>query len=286
MARILLLHGHHRHAVGTTFGRQIEVDDLRELLLQDRHEHLVQCHTENRRLIRRTSGVGAVVDRILAVGDALDGEHREAIHLVVVAGVIAVGSFVGHLTRMDMSLEDDLGVRRHLQLGADRLDQLGARAAQQAGKGIFGQRIGHRRDRAENGRRIGTQRHRHRVRPILVLLAPLAEIQRTATVAQPAHDDLVAADDLLPVDAEVLPFLVRALGDSQAPGDQRRGVTRPAVLHRNLRQVDVVTFEDHFLAGRVLEYLGRHADDLLVDRQLAPGVLQPLRRLRLLEKGQ
>ncbi len=58
------------------------------------------------------------------------------------------------------------------------------------------------------------------------------------------------------------------------------------MLHRNLRQVDVVALDDHFLTGRILEHLGRHADDLLVDRQLAPGVLQPLRRLRLLEKGQ
>ena len=108
-----------------------------------------------------------------------------------------------------MPFEDDLGIGRHLQFGADGLDQLGARAAQQAGEGVLGERIGHRRDRAENGCRIGTQRHRYRVGSIRVLLAPLAEIQRSAAVAQPAHDDLVTADHLLTVDAEVLPFLVR-----------------------------------------------------------------------------
>ena len=62
-----------------------------------------------------------------------------------------------------MPFEDDLGIGRHLQFGADGLDQLGARAAQQAGEGVLGERIGHRRDRAENGCRIGTQRHRYRV---------------------------------------------------------------------------------------------------------------------------
>ncbi len=185
-----------------------------------------------------------------------------------------------------MPFEDDLGVRRHLQIGADRLDQLGARTAQQAGEGIFGQRIGHRRHRTENRRRVRAQCHGDRVRPIRVFIAPFTEIQGPTTMAEPAHDHLVAADDLLAVDTEVLPLLVRPLGDGQTPGDQRRGVARPAVLYGDCPQVDVITFDDHFLAGRVLENLGRHADDLLVDRQLAPGVLQPLRRLRLLEKRQ
>ncbi|MNF89688.1 hypothetical protein D3C84_722230 [compost metagenome] len=116
--------------------------------------------------------------------------------------------------------------------------------------------------------------------------APLTVIQGAATVAEPAHDDLVAADHLLAIDAEVLPLLVRPAGDGQAPGDQWGDVARPAGLHRQLRQVDVVALLHHFLAGAILQHLGRHGDDLLEDRQLAPGVLQPLGRLGLLEEGQ
>ncbi|MCY1432796.1 hypothetical protein D9M71_488040 [compost metagenome] len=105
-------------------------------------------------------------------------------------------------------------------------------------------------------------------------------------MAEPAHDHLVAADHLLAIDAEVLPLLVRALGDGQAPGDQRGDVAGPAGLHRQLRQVDVVALLDHFLARPVAQHLRRHRQHLPEDRQLRPGVLQPLRRLRLLEEGQ
>ncbi|MNQ86721.1 hypothetical protein D3C85_1019210 [compost metagenome] len=105
-------------------------------------------------------------------------------------------------------------------------------------------------------------------------------------MAEPAHDQLVAADHLLTVDAEVLAFLVRPLGNGQAPGDQRRHIARPAVLDRQLAEVDVVARLDHFLTGRILEHLGRHGQHLAEDRQLGPGVLESLGRLRLLEEGQ
>ncbi|MNT26106.1 hypothetical protein D3C72_1616580 [compost metagenome] len=115
-----------------------------------------------------------------------------------------------------------------------------------------------------------------------MLFAPLAVIQRAATVAQPAHDDLVAADHLLTVDTEVLAILVRAFGDGQAPGDQRTDIARPAGLHRQHGQVDVVAFDDHFLAHRVLDDFRRHRNDLAEDRQLGPGILQAFGRLGFL----
>ena len=91
---------------------------------------------------------------------------------------------------------------------------------------------------------------------------------------------------MLAVDAEVLAVLVRAFGDGQAPGDQRADVAGPAGLHREHGQVDVIAFDDHFLAHRVLDHLGRHGNDLAEDRQLRPGILQTLGRLGFLEEGQ
>ena len=57
-------------------------------------------------------------------------------------------------------------------------------------------------------------------------------------------------------------------------------------MHREHGQVDIIAFNDHFLAHRVLDHLGGHGDDLAEDRQFGPGVLQALGRLGLLEKGQ
>ena len=69
----------------------------------------------------------------------------------------------------NVAFEHDLGARRHLQrpLGfADaRVDQFGRRAAQQSGELILRQRVRHRSDRAQHGRRIGAQRDRHRKWP-------------------------------------------------------------------------------------------------------------------------
>jgi hypothetical protein len=116
--------------------------------------------------------------------------------------------------------------------------------------------------------------------------AMFAVIQRAAAMREPAHDDLVRRNDLLAIDAEVLPRLVRPARDDQAPGDQRRGVARPAGLHRQARQIDRVALPYHLLAGRGTQHLGRHVEHLLQHRQLFPGVLQSLGRLRFLEIGQ
>ncbi|MNI10393.1 hypothetical protein D3C73_635050 [compost metagenome] len=216
------------------------------------------------------------------MGNALDGEHREAVDFVVVAGVVAVWAFIGHLARMDHAFEDDFGGGRHLQVVAATLHQLSAVTAQEACEGVFGKAVGHRGHGTEDGRRVSAQGHGNRERLARMLFAPLAVIQRAATVAQPAHDDLVATDHLLTVDTEVLAILVRAFGDGQTPGDQRTDVARPAGLHRQHGQVDVVAFDDHFLAHRVLDDFRRHRNDLAEDRQLGPGILQAFGRLGFL----
>ena len=115
----------------------------------------------------------------------------------------------------------------------------------------------------------------------------VAEVERAAAVGQPAHDQLVASDHLLPVDPEVLPLLVRTAGDDQSPRDQRPGVPGPARLHRQPGQVDVVAFPDHFLRRRSPDLARGHVPQrALQHRHLAEGVAQPLGRFRLLEAGQ
>ena len=117
-------------------------------------------------------------------------------------------------------------------------------------------------------------------------LLPFLKIQGTAPVAQPAHDQLVAADQLLAIDAQVLTFLIGPAGNHQRPGHQRAGVAWPAGLNRQLGEVHVVAFDDVFLAGPGAAPLGVHAQHLAEDRQLLPGVAESLGRLRLLQEGQ
>ena len=92
----------------------------------------------------------------------------------------------------------------------DASDDLGARAAQQSRELVLGQRVRHRRHRAEDRRGIGAERDRDRKRRARMRERVVAEIERAAAMREPAHDHLVARDHLLAVDAEVLPRLVRA----------------------------------------------------------------------------
>jgi hypothetical protein len=159
-------------------------------------------------------------------------------------------------------------------------------AAQQAGELVFGQRVRHRRDRAEDGGRVGAQRHRDRIRLARIGDAVLAEIERAAAVRQPAHDDLVRPQHLLAVDAQVLALLVRPLGDDQAPGDQRRDVARPAGWIGRRSEVDVLAFPHDFLAGRPFDFLGRHVPHRLDERTHVHHVAEALGRLRFLQARQ
>jgi hypothetical protein len=110
-------------------------------------------------------------------------------------------------------------------------------------------------------------------------------------VGQPAHDDLPRPDHLLPVDAQVLPqprlgHVLRAARHHQAPGDQRAGVTRPAGLHRQARQVDGVAFQHLGLARCLAQHRWLHVPHRLGHGQQLARVLQAARRVRLLQRRQ
>ena len=110
---------------------------------------------------------------------------------------------------MDRALEHDLRARRHLEAGAERPRDLGAPAPEEARERVLGERVRDRGDRGEGSWR-GPPRGRRRPGT-----APPAAPRATPgsrarpPVGEPAHDDPVAADDLLAVDAEVLPPAVR-----------------------------------------------------------------------------
>ena len=200
--------------------------------------------------------------------------------------MVAERSFRSGFARIDEAFQHDLGRGRHLQVGAETLHQFRLAAAQQPGELVFRKRIGHRRDRRQDRRRVGADHHRYGERLAGARRAMLAKIQRTAAMRQPAHDDFVARNDLLAVDAEVLPLLLRPARDDQAPGDQRRGISRPAGLHRQSRQIDIGALPHDVLTWRRTHHLGRHVEHLFEHRQFVPGILQTLRRLGFLEVGQ
>jgi len=293
VTRVALADRHHRHAIAATFGRQVEVGDLGKLALQQRHEQLVHRHSQNRRLVGRLAGVSGVVDRLAAHRHAVDGEHRELGLLVVVARVVAERAFERVLVaarmirvRSDVPFHHDLRRGRHTQGAAERRRHLRTAAAQQARELVLRKRIGHRCHGPQQRRRVGAQRHAHRIRLARKRDAVLPEILRAAAMRQPAHDDAVARDHLLAVDAQVLARLVGPLRDHQPPGDERRRVAGPAVLHRQFPQVDVVALPDDLLARRIAHFARRHVPQGPDQAAETDHVLEALRRLGLLQRGE
>src|SRR5688572_7498173 len=111
-------------------------------------------------------------------------------------------------------------------------------------------------------------------------------IERAPSVRKPAHDEPVAADHLLAVDAEVLARLRRAAGNGKTPGNKRPGVLGPAGLHRQAAEIDVLLFDDDLLAWCGGNCLGRHVEELLPNRKLLPQITQSPWRLGLAQKRQ
>src|SRR5437870_1990887 len=261
----------------------MEVDDLGELLGQQGHEQLVQRDAEHGRLVGRLACIGRVINRRATHGKALYRQHGEALDLVVVAGMVAVRAFVRGLAGMDHAFQHDLRAGRHLQIAAQAFHELGARAAQQPRELVVAARIGHRCHGGEHRRRIGAERHGHREWGAGARELVITEVERAAAMREPAHDDAVSPDHLLAVDAEVVPLLLWTACDSEAPSDERPGVTGPAVLDRQAREIDVVSFAHALVAGRRRALLRRHVEQLLEEREFLPQVAQALGRLGLLQ---
>ena len=64
MAGIFLSHSDNSHAIGTTFWREVKIDNFWELLFYQWDKNLIQCYSQDCRFIRWTSGVCAVIDWI------------------------------------------------------------------------------------------------------------------------------------------------------------------------------------------------------------------------------
>ena len=145
--------------------------------------------------------------------------------------------------------------------------------------------IRHWRHRAQNGGRIGAQRHGHRKRLAGMGQLMIAKIQRAAAMGQPAHDDAFCgrspAGDRCPDSAAPC----GPLGDRQTPGDQRCGIFGPAGLDRQLAEIDVSALPRRLPGKRAMKLPGRHVQDLRA-RKFIPGVPAAFRRFRFLEIGQ
>ncbi len=293
MAGIGLLHGDDGDAVAAPLGRQPEIHDLGELALQQRDEYLVQRLAEDGRLVRRAARIGAEIDRLFPHRDGGDGEDGERLDGIVVAGVVAVGAFVGVVVEAHVAFQHDFGGGGHLDRLRLAVDKLHLLSAQQTGEMILAQGVRHGRHRAENRAGVRAQ-HRRRRERLGLLVLPALVMLRPAAMLEPAHDKLVPAQLLHPVDAEIVVVLAlarRPARDDERPGDQRPGLVGPAGLDGQTVEVDIVARQHHFLTRCLAPHqpapaLRLHRQDGLGQRDQVQRLAQAPGRLGLLEIGE
>jgi hypothetical protein len=246
----------------------VKVDDFRKHASQDRYEELVERHCELRGLVvRRAPHVAAVVDRFAAQRQPLDREHGELSLRVVVAGVVTKRAFHRGVTWVDEPFEQDLRTRGGVQARVRAAPDARAIAAQQAREFVFGKRVRNRGDGREHRGRIGADRHEDGKRSVWVFVAPAGVIECAAPVWKPSHDQAIAADQLLPVDRDVLARMPCAARHHEAERDQAPRVLRPAALDRQHAEVDVVAGAN---VGQEFCVLDRARSDVGQLRELWP----------------
>ena len=205
--------------------------------------------------------------------------------------MVTVGALVSLFGGVDVALQYDFGMGRNpevigLTALGQTLGELGFAATQQSRKGVLGQGIGHWSHSAQCGRRIRTQGDRHRIGFSRVFQGPVPEIQGTAPVGQPAHNQFARPQLLHAVDAQIHAGLFRPPGNHQWPGHQWPYVPGPAGLHRDGGQVHRVALQHNLLAGGPLDGFGAHVQHLLEQGCLVDQVPHALGGIRLSQVGQ
>ena len=177
----------------------------------------------------------------------------------------------------DVSFEDDLRVRRHLEvdrLAAHELDRL---AAQEAGEHQLVEVVRERGARRVRGHGIEPDRDRNRDPPVL----GGEQVGAPVLVHLPMHEGRALVDDLHAVHADVADTGLRVLRDHGGERDERRGIAGPAALDRQPAEVDVVALEDDLLAGALGDRLRERVRDRLQLEQALDLLDDPLGRLHV-----
>ncbi len=280
--RVALVDRHDHEVVEHALERHVVVHDLREHLPHQRQEHPLDRVPHVAVLHRRPADDGGRVDRVLAVRDRRDVEHRVVVGERVEPGVVAERPLAAPLVGVDPPLEHELGAGRHLEVHGDAAHHLHRLAAHEPREQHLVDPRRQRHRRREHRRGIAAERHRDLGAPSLP--ARVLEDARRVVVEVPVHPRGVAVVDLQAVHPAVAPAARRVLGDHVGEREEAAAVLGPALQDWECAEVHLVALLDDLVHRPVLDDLGEDAGDLGELRQRLDLVEQRGRRLRLEEE--
>lgn len=226
---------------------EAEVAQLGHLQLQNGQEDAFGGLRQIAVLHRGPAHDGRQVDGVSPAGDAGDVEAGVPVGQRVVAGVVAERALPhGGLLGVDVSLEHELRVPRHPQVAGDAFCQRDGPPAQEAREQHLVETGRQRRGRGVGD--LGAAAERDRDGHFPAVLPPRLIDGRAVLVLVPVHGGGGPVKHLHPVHAAVLRPRAGQLGEDERQGEEAAAVLRPAVEHRQRREVGLPL--DHLLAGR------------------------------------
>src|SRR6266850_2049267 len=210
-------------------------------------------------------------------------KHRIFSFQRIEARVIAEGTLGSHLVQIDVALQHDFRIGRHLQIIRLAGYHLHRLAPQKTRKHHF---VQIRRDRQHAGkrrRRISTNRHCNGDTPLRVCGPCPSKMLRAMFLSLPVHSGRPLVVDLHPVHPHVALPRFWILGEYEWKRDKASAVLRPAFQNWKIEKIDVASLLNDFLAGPgfyapweerpQFRQLGKHLDF----------VKEPLRRFHFQE---
>ncbi len=226
---------------------------------------------------------------------AVDGvsphRHRGHVHLRVEIGQRVKARVIAErplgderLARVDVPLDHELRLGRHLEIAGQRLRQLHRLPSQESGEDEF---VDRRRERGRRGvhrRGVGADRDHDRHR--LTALCHLPPVRGAYLVALPVHRQRPRPEKLHAIHADVPNAALWILRDDHRQRDVRPAVLRPALDDRELPQVHLVPAPDDLLRRRRPSFHARRElGHLEQPRQHAELGDESLRHLHLQQLG-
>ena len=257
--RVGLADGDQDQVVEDAFGGHAHVADLGQLQAHQREENALDGLAHVEILHGRRAHDGGGVERILAVRDAGDVEHRVVVFERIEAGVIAEGAFAAQLAQLDVAFQDDLGVGGDFQIRGLALDHLDGLPAQEAGAASS------HPDRAAEVESPNTwwpDRRRWPRRRPCAWSAPRRDARRAIMfgallVGLPVHAGGAAVVDLQAVAAAIALSGIGIAREHHRQGDEAAAVLRPAVQNGKAVEREIVALNHVLARSRGHRLLGK-----------------------------
>ena len=228
LVRVLFFQAHKGQIMKNPFRRERQIHQLGKIHFQDGQKNPHAGRSQPEILHRRLSHHRGRIDRIFSVSDGRDPESGILVHRSVKSRMISKGSFRHRLSHgIHGSLNDKVGIGRHLDRLAHRRDKRDGFLPQKSGEHVLVNPIGQRgRGRKRIGR-IPTQSHRngHRLAHFPVFFS----MPRSDLVQLPVQRRFPRAEHLDAVHPDVPLLGFRIFGDDLGQSEKRSPIFGPSL---------------------------------------------------------